>query len=61
MCALGFAQHTAGSPSATCAIGLLTHKQTTQAPRVPTWFFFNSDNIFLKFINDDNNTNSSNF
>jgi hypothetical protein len=34
-----------------------------QAPRVPTWFFFDGNNSFLKFINDDDNNdnNSSNF
>jgi len=32
---------------------------STQVPRVHMWFFFNSNNSFLKFINDDNN--NSNF
>jgi hypothetical protein len=32
----------------------------TQAPLVHTWFFFNSDNNFLKFINDDNDNNNNN-
>jgi hypothetical protein len=34
-------------PPSTRAVG--------QAPRVPTWFFFESNNNFLKFISDDNN------
>jgi hypothetical protein len=41
-------------------IGLPTHEQAAQAPRIPTWFFLNSDNNFLKFINDDNNNNNNN-
>jgi len=32
---------------------------STQVPCVHMWFFFNSNNSFLKFINDDNN--NSNF
>jgi len=53
MFALRSTQHIAGNPSATCAIGLLTHRQTVQASCVLTWFFFYSDNNFLKFFNDD--------
>jgi hypothetical protein len=32
-----------------------------QAPRVSTWFFFDINNSFLKFIIDNNNSSSSNF
>jgi hypothetical protein len=32
-----------------------------QAPRVPTWFFSDINNSFLKFIIDNNNSSSSNF
>jgi hypothetical protein len=42
--------------------GLPSTQAAAQAPCVPTWFFFDSNNNFLKFINDDNtNNNSSNF
>jgi len=49
------------SPSTTCALGCAQPQAGAQAPRVPTWFFFNSINNFLKFINDDNNNTNSNF
>jgi len=32
-----------------------------QAPRVLTWFLFDSNNNFLKFINDDNSNANNNF
>jgi len=53
MCALG------SSPSATWAQGGVPNLQAAaQAPCVPTWFFFDSNKSFLKFINDDNNNNN---
>jgi hypothetical protein len=44
-----------------CAGGVPSPQAGAQAPRVPTWFFFDSNNIFLKFINDDNNNTHINF
>jgi len=38
-----------------CTPGLPKTPASAQMPRVTTWFFSDSNNNFLKFINDDNN------
>jgi len=43
-----------------CAGGVPSPQEEAQAPRVPAWFFFDSNNNFLKFINDNNNNNNNN-
>ena len=54
VCACSTNTH-AGNSSIMCTPGLPRTPASAQMPRVTTWFFSDSNNNFLKFINDDNN------